>query len=140
MFTTSSCSSCTMRIALVLVALATGSLKPSLLVSLSPRRPPWPRPFALFFTCTNAIQAATNTYNTRPRVSPHNVVNHSSPRNDLPLILGRSWPSTSSLWVNMMMQHSLGLQTSPIPSIGGSYDTITFAWSTSTLLIGRLQP
>jgi hypothetical protein len=30
------------------------------------------------FTCTNANQAATCTYNTRPRVSPHHVVNHSS--------------------------------------------------------------
>jgi hypothetical protein len=30
------------------------------------------------FTCTNANQAATCTCNTRPRVSPHYVVNHSS--------------------------------------------------------------
>jgi hypothetical protein len=30
------------------------------------------------FTCTNANQVATYTYNTRPRVSPHHVVNHSS--------------------------------------------------------------
>jgi hypothetical protein len=30
------------------------------------------------FTCTNANQAATCTYNTRPRVSPHHIVNHSS--------------------------------------------------------------
>jgi hypothetical protein len=30
------------------------------------------------FTCTNANQAATCTNNTRPRVSPHRVVNHSS--------------------------------------------------------------
>jgi hypothetical protein len=30
------------------------------------------------FTCTNAKQAATCTCNTRPRVSPHHVVNHSS--------------------------------------------------------------
>jgi hypothetical protein len=30
------------------------------------------------FTCTNANQAATCTRNTRPRVSPHHVVNHSS--------------------------------------------------------------
>jgi hypothetical protein len=41
----------------------------------------WPqrlRPFAPLFTCTNANQAATCTCNTRPRVSPHHVVNHSS--------------------------------------------------------------
>jgi hypothetical protein len=30
------------------------------------------------FTCTNANQAATYTCTTRPRVSPHHVVNHSS--------------------------------------------------------------
>jgi hypothetical protein len=30
------------------------------------------------FTCTNANQAATCTHNTRPRVSPHHVVNRSS--------------------------------------------------------------
>jgi hypothetical protein len=30
------------------------------------------------FTCTNTNQAATCTCNTRPRVSPHHVVNHSS--------------------------------------------------------------
>jgi hypothetical protein len=30
------------------------------------------------FTCTNANQAATCTCNTRPKVSPHHVVNHSS--------------------------------------------------------------
>jgi hypothetical protein len=32
----------------------------------------------LFFTCTNTSQAATCTCNTSPRISPHNVVNHSS--------------------------------------------------------------
>jgi hypothetical protein len=32
----------------------------------------------LFFTCTNNSQAATCTWNTEPRISPHNVVNHSS--------------------------------------------------------------
>jgi hypothetical protein len=30
------------------------------------------------FTCINANQAATCTYNTRLRVSPHHIVNHSS--------------------------------------------------------------
>jgi hypothetical protein len=30
------------------------------------------------FTYTNTNQAATCTYNTRPKVSPHHVVNHSS--------------------------------------------------------------
>jgi hypothetical protein len=32
----------------------------------------------LFFTCTNTSQTTTCTYNTYPRISPHNVVNHSS--------------------------------------------------------------
>jgi hypothetical protein len=32
----------------------------------------------LFFTCTNTSEAATCTCNTQPRISPHNVVNHSS--------------------------------------------------------------
>jgi hypothetical protein len=32
----------------------------------------------LLFTCTNANQIAACTWNTRPRVSPHHVVNHSS--------------------------------------------------------------
>jgi hypothetical protein len=32
----------------------------------------------LLFTCINVNQAATCTCNTRPRVSPHHVVNHSS--------------------------------------------------------------
>jgi hypothetical protein len=32
----------------------------------------------LFFTCTNANEAATCTCNTRPRDSPHHVVNRSS--------------------------------------------------------------
>jgi hypothetical protein len=30
------------------------------------------------FTCTNTNQASTFTYNTRPRVNPHHVVNHST--------------------------------------------------------------
>jgi hypothetical protein len=44
----------------------------------------------LLFTYINANQATTCTYNTKPRVSPHNVVNHSSLRSDHPPILGRT--------------------------------------------------
>jgi hypothetical protein len=40
-------------------------------------RVPQVRPTCLS-TCTNTNQAATCTCNTRPRVSPHHVVNHSS--------------------------------------------------------------
>jgi hypothetical protein len=61
-----------------LTPLATGSLKLGLLVSplfLGPQGIDLSRPL---FTCTNANQAATCTCNTRPRVSPHHVVNHSS--------------------------------------------------------------
>jgi hypothetical protein len=32
----------------------------------------------LLFTCINANPAVTCTWNTRPRVSPHHIVNHSS--------------------------------------------------------------
>jgi hypothetical protein len=32
----------------------------------------------LFFTCTNTNQVATCTCNTWPRISPHNIINHSS--------------------------------------------------------------
>jgi hypothetical protein len=46
----------------------------------------------LFFTCTNANQAAICTCNTQPRVSPHHVVNHSSLRSDHPPVLRRSNP------------------------------------------------
>ena len=51
----------------------------------------------LLFTCTNANQAATYTCNTKPRVSPHNVVNHSSLRSDHPSVFGRSGSSISPL-------------------------------------------
>jgi hypothetical protein len=64
-----------------LTPLATWSLESGLLVS-----PLLEGPMALqgidlshpLFTCTNAKQAATSTCNTRPRVSPHHAVNHSS--------------------------------------------------------------
>jgi hypothetical protein len=61
-----------------LTPLATGSLKPSLLVFSTPGGLTSYELLGLFFTCTNTSQAATCTCNTWPRVSPHNVVNHSS--------------------------------------------------------------
>jgi hypothetical protein len=54
------------------------------------------------FTCTNANQAATCTCNTRPRISPHHVVNHSSQagatihRSSNALVLSRYPPPTYS--------------------------------------------
>jgi hypothetical protein len=61
-----------------LTPLATRSLKPSLLVSPLLGGPARHRPSRLLFTCTNANQATTCICNTRPRVSPHHVVNHST--------------------------------------------------------------
>jgi hypothetical protein len=62
-----------------LTLLATGSLESGLLVSPLDlvMRPALDLSHPLFI-CTNANQAATCTRNTRPRVSPHHIVNHSS--------------------------------------------------------------
>jgi hypothetical protein len=61
-----------------LTPLATRSLEPSLFVFSTPRGRTGNSLSPLFFTFTNTSQAATCTYNTWPRVSPHHVVNHSS--------------------------------------------------------------
>jgi hypothetical protein len=61
-----------------LTPLATGSLERSLLVFSTPGGLTGNDLSRLFFTCTNTSQAATCTCNTYPRISPHNVVNHSS--------------------------------------------------------------
>jgi hypothetical protein len=61
-----------------LTPLATGSLEPSLLVFSTPGGLTGDDLSRLFFTCTNTSQATTCTCNTYPRVSPQNVVNHSS--------------------------------------------------------------
>jgi hypothetical protein len=61
-----------------LTPLATGSLESSLLVSPLLGAPQGIDLSCPLFTCTNANQAATCTCHTRPRVSPHHVVNHSS--------------------------------------------------------------
>jgi hypothetical protein len=61
-----------------LTPLATGSLERSLLVFSTPGGLTGNDLSHLFFTCTNASQATTCTCNTKPRISPHNVVNHSS--------------------------------------------------------------
>jgi hypothetical protein len=61
-----------------LTPLAIGSLEQSLLVLSTPRGLTGDDLSRLFFTCTNTSQAATCTCNTYPRISPHNVVNHSS--------------------------------------------------------------
>jgi hypothetical protein len=58
--------------------LATGSLKRSLLVFSTPRGHTGDDLSRLFFTCTNTSKVATCTCNTSPRISPHNIVNHSS--------------------------------------------------------------
>jgi hypothetical protein len=61
-----------------LTLLATGSLERSLLVFSTPGGLTGNDRSRLFSTCTNTSQAATCTCNTWPRISPHNVVNHSS--------------------------------------------------------------
>jgi hypothetical protein len=58
--------------------LATGSLERSLLVFSTPGGLTGDDLSHLFFTCTNASQDATYTCNTKPRISPNNVINHSS--------------------------------------------------------------
>jgi hypothetical protein len=61
-----------------LTPLATGSLEPSLLVVSTPGGLTGNDLSHLFFTCTNTSHATTCTCNTWPRISPHNVVSHSS--------------------------------------------------------------
>jgi hypothetical protein len=61
-----------------LTPLATGSVERSLLVFSTPGGLIGDDLSRLFFICTNTSQAATCTCNTWPRISPHNVVNHSS--------------------------------------------------------------
>jgi hypothetical protein len=61
-----------------LTLLATGSLERSLLVFSTPGGLTGDDLSRLFFTCTNTSQLATCTCNTYPRISPHNIVNHSS--------------------------------------------------------------
>jgi hypothetical protein len=61
-----------------LTPLATGSLERCLLVFSTPGGLISNDLSHLFFTRTNTNQAATCTCNTWPRISPHNVVNHSS--------------------------------------------------------------
>jgi hypothetical protein len=61
-----------------LIPSATGSLEPCLLVFSTPGGFTSNDLSHLFFTCTNTSQDATFTCNTSPRISSHNVVNHSS--------------------------------------------------------------
>jgi hypothetical protein len=61
-----------------LTPLATESLERSLLVFSTPGGLNGDDLSRLFFTCTNTSQAATCTCHIYPRMSPHNVVNHSS--------------------------------------------------------------
>jgi hypothetical protein len=61
-----------------LTPLATGSLKTSLLVSSLLGGLTRHRPFVSALHLHQKNQPATYTCNTRPRVSPHHVVNHSS--------------------------------------------------------------
>jgi hypothetical protein len=89
-----------------LTPLATGPLELSLLVFSTPGGLTGDDLSRLFFTCTNTSQAATCTCNTQPRISPHNVVNHSSHQK---ATIHRSSNHTwSSLHFITAEQHSLG--------------------------------
>jgi hypothetical protein len=77
-----------------LTPLATGSLKPSLLVSPLLGGPARHRPFAL--TCTNANQVATCTCNTQPRVTTLRCQSLITARSNHQLVLGRSGPDAPS--------------------------------------------
>jgi hypothetical protein len=132
MSTTSSCISCH-HAARTWSRLATGSIDPSLLVS-PPRRPHKAKIFShLLFTCTNANQVTTCTYNTRLRVSPYHVVNHSSLGSDHPPVLRCSSPDVSRGVLNLV---NVTLQ-----SPQGSWNTRR-AWTHRTparLHLGRSQ-
>jgi hypothetical protein len=83
-----------------LTPLATGSLKRSLLVFSTPGGLTGDDLSRLFFTCTNTSQAAICTYNTLPRMSPHNVVNHSSHKEaTIHRSSNHTWSSASSVLV-----------------------------------------
>jgi hypothetical protein len=88
-----------------LTSLATGSLERSLLV-LSTRGGLTGNDLSRLFTCTNTSQVATCTCNTYPRISPHNVINHSSHQE---AIIHRSsnhtWSSISPL-MSALTTHS----------------------------------
>jgi hypothetical protein len=56
----------------------------------TPWRPHRHRPFMLVLQLHHANQAATCNCNTRPRVSPYHVINHSSLKSDHPPVLGCS--------------------------------------------------
>jgi hypothetical protein len=91
-----------------LTPLATGSLERSLLVFSTPGGLTGDDLSRLFFTCTNTSQAATCTCNTLPRISPHNVVNHSS---DKEATINRSSNHTwSSPWWNTEPTMQEGIQ------------------------------
>jgi hypothetical protein len=81
-----------------LTPLATRSLESSLLVFSTPGGLTGDDLSRLFFTCTNTSQAATCTCNTKPRVNPHNIVNHSSHQEaTIHLSSNHTWSSISPL-------------------------------------------
>jgi hypothetical protein len=82
-----------------LTLLATGSLKPSLLVFSTPGGLTSNDLSCLFLTYTNTSKAATCTCNTHPRISPHNVVNHSSHQEET---IHRS---SNHTWSSIMLCH-----------------------------------
>jgi hypothetical protein len=91
-----------------LTPLATGSLERSLLVFSTPRGLTDDDLSRLFFTCTNTCQAATCTYITWPKISPHNVVNHSSHKEaTIHRSSNHTWSSISPL-MSALKTHTFG--------------------------------
>jgi hypothetical protein len=93
-----------------LTPLGTGSLERSLLVFSRPRGLISNDLSRLFFTCTNTSQASTCTCNTYPRISPHNVVNHSSHQEaTIHRSSNHTWSSISPL-TSALTTHTFGKQ------------------------------
>lgn len=99
-----SCCSCTMRIALDPVWPPGPSNQAYL--SLLPSEAAMAKTFrACSSPAPTLIKPHPAHTNTKPRVSPHHVVNHSSQRSDHPPVLGRSWSSISPLMSALTTHH-----------------------------------
>jgi hypothetical protein len=87
----------------------------------------------MFFTCNYGNQVAFYTYNTKPKVSPHYVVNHSSLRSDHLPILRRSQSSA-------FMQHAFFVARAKL-TLRESWLVITLCRiSTHVFFLRSVQP
>jgi hypothetical protein len=97
-----------------LTPLATGSLERSLLVFSTPGGLTGDDLSRLSFTCTNTNQVATCTYNTYPRISPHNVVNHLSHKE------ATIHRSSNHTWSSAIQIHQLAARAGPDRSLNAA--------------------